>query len=120
MTTGAETAASSPGMVIIRPAIPFEMVKLEPIDVRRPIGRISVVTMEKIPSMIEKTANQEMKVERSGDAADSTEGVVDVDTKTVLSEATHGECDLQSSRNGHHLLAGFRRQPSAPRDAEER
>ncbi|MFJ8128719.1 hypothetical protein [Streptomyces hydrogenans] len=59
-------------MVIIRPAIPSETVKLDPIDVRRPIGRISVVTMEKIPSMTESTANQEMRGERSGDAGDST------------------------------------------------
>ncbi|MFD8639269.1 hypothetical protein ACFV14_03065 [Streptomyces zaomyceticus] len=65
-------------MVIMRPAIPSETVKLDPIDVRRPIGRISVVTMEKIPSMTEMTASQEMVGERSGDAGDGTEGVVSV------------------------------------------
>jgi hypothetical protein len=32
-------------MVIIRPAIPSEMAKLDPIDVSRPISRISVVTI---------------------------------------------------------------------------
>ncbi|WP_261992002.1 hypothetical protein [Streptomyces sp. MS191] len=72
-------------MVIIRPAIPSEMVKLDPIDVRRPIGRISVVTMEKIPSMTEMTASQETKGERSGDAGDRTEGAVAVDMNPVLS-----------------------------------
>ncbi|GAA2305678.1 hypothetical protein GCM10010431_26830 [Streptomyces kunmingensis] len=44
-------------MVIIRPAIPSEMVKLEPIFVSRPIGKISVVTIEKIPSMTANTAS---------------------------------------------------------------
>ncbi|MGW5002603.1 hypothetical protein ACWEP8_33670 [Streptomyces hydrogenans] len=81
-------------MVIIRPAIPSETVKLDPIDVSRPIGRISVVTMEKIPSMTAKTASQETKGERPGDAGDRTEVVVAVDTSTVLNEATHARCDL--------------------------
>jgi hypothetical protein len=70
------------------------MVKLDPMDVRRPIGRISVVTMEKIPSITEITASQERKGERSGDSEDWTEEVVAVDTNPVLSWASHGECDL--------------------------
>ncbi|MFJ3212973.1 MULTISPECIES: hypothetical protein [Streptomyces] len=94
VTTGAETAARNPGMVIMRPAIPSEMVKLDPMDVRRPIGRISVVTMEKIPSITEITASQERKGERSGDSEDWTEEVVAVDTNPVLSWASNGECDL--------------------------
>ncbi|MFE6228971.1 hypothetical protein [Streptomyces sp. NPDC057854] len=81
-------------MVIMRPAIPSEIVKLDPIDVRRPIGRISVVTMEKIPSITEMTASQEMKGDRSGAAGDWTEGVVAVDMDPVLSWASRGECDL--------------------------
>ncbi|MFI8287866.1 hypothetical protein ACIGBL_01860 [Streptomyces sp. NPDC085614] len=101
-------------MVIIRPAIPSEMVNLDPIDVRRPIGRISVVTMEKIPSMTEMTASQETKGERSGDAGDRTEGAVAVDMKSRPELDITGECDLQCSRTGHHLLAESRRQQPTP------
>ncbi|MFE5717938.1 hypothetical protein [Streptomyces erythrochromogenes] len=79
VTKGAETAARNPGTAIMRPAIPSETVKLDPIDVRRPIGRISVVTMEKIPSMTEMTASQEMNGERSAGAGDRTEVVAAVD-----------------------------------------
>ncbi|WP_243279855.1 hypothetical protein [Streptomyces griseofuscus] len=57
-------------MVIMRPAIPSEMVKLDPIEVSRPIGRISVVTMAKIPSITEMTASQEIKGERPDGAGD--------------------------------------------------
>ncbi|WP_224756322.1 hypothetical protein [Streptomyces sp. col6] len=101
-------------MVIMSPAIPSEMVKLDPIDVRRPIGRISVVTMAKIPSMTEMTASQETNGVRSGDAGDWTEGVIAVDMNPVPSGASHGERDLQSSRKGHRLLADFRPQQSPP------
>ncbi|MEU8942044.1 hypothetical protein AB0C97_28820 [Streptomyces goshikiensis] len=66
-------------MVIMRPAIPSETVKLDPIEVRRPIGRISVVTMEKIPSITEMTASQETDGERSVGAGDRAETVVAVD-----------------------------------------
>ncbi|MFY4722676.1 hypothetical protein [Streptomyces sp. LaBMicrA B280] len=79
-------------MVIMRPAIPSEMVKLDPIEVSRPIGRISVVTMAKIPSITEMTASQEIKGERPDGAGDWTEGVVVVDMNSVLSWASHAEC----------------------------
>lgn len=55
VTKGAETAARSPGTVIIRPAVPSETAKSDPIDVSRPMGRISVVTIAKMPSMTERT-----------------------------------------------------------------
>jgi len=58
VTSGAATAATMPGMVISTPAVPSEMWKLEPMDVSRPIGRISVVTMEKIPMVTATTAHQ--------------------------------------------------------------
>ncbi|BDM74722.1 hypothetical protein HEK616_82090 (plasmid) [Streptomyces nigrescens] len=77
VSRGAETAARSPGMVIIRPAIPSEMVKLDPIDVSRPIGKISVVTIEKSPSITEATASQPMRGDRVGNPV-SPEGVVAV------------------------------------------
>ncbi|WP_442809642.1 hypothetical protein [Streptomyces sp. SR27] len=93
VTKGAETAARNPGMVIMRPAIPSEMVKLDPIEVSRPIGRISVVTIEKIPSITEITASQEAKAVRSGGTGDWTEVVVAVDMSPVLSWASHAECD---------------------------
>ncbi|MFF0433824.1 hypothetical protein ACFYU9_16525 [Streptomyces sp. NPDC004327] len=82
VTKGAETAARKPGMVIMRPAIPSETVKLDPIEVSSPIGRISVVTIEKIPSITDITAVQEAADERSGGAGDRTEAVVDVDIES--------------------------------------
>ncbi|MGW2816273.1 hypothetical protein [Streptomyces sp. NPDC001415] len=57
-------------MVIISPAVPSEMVKLDPIDVSRPMGRISVVTIEKIPNITDSTASQD----KSGDGAGGAEG----------------------------------------------
>ncbi|MFV5994835.1 hypothetical protein ACNPQM_20795 [Streptomyces sp. NPDC056231] len=93
VTKGAETAARNPGMVIMRPAIPSEMVKLDPIEVSRPIGRISVVTIEKIPSITEITASQETEAERSGGAGAWTEAVVAVDMNPVLSWTSHSACD---------------------------
>ncbi|WP_245738105.1 hypothetical protein [Streptomyces sparsogenes] len=47
-------------MVIISPAIPSETVKLEPMEVSKPMGRISVVTMENIPIITETTAGHEV------------------------------------------------------------
>ncbi|MEU1665671.1 hypothetical protein ABZ547_19060 [Streptomyces sparsogenes] len=47
-------------MVIISPAIPSETVKLEPMEVSKPMGRISVVTMENIPIITEITAGHEV------------------------------------------------------------
>ncbi|MFE1873221.1 hypothetical protein ACFW9N_20350 [Streptomyces sp. NPDC059496] len=93
VTKGAETAARNPGMVIMRPTIPSEMVKLDPIEVSRPIGRISAVTIEKIPSITEITASQETKSERSDGAGDWAEAVVVVDMNPVLSWTSHSECD---------------------------
>lgn len=65
VTRGAEMAARNPGMVIISPAMPSEMVKLDPIEVSRPIGRISVVTMTKIPNITETTANHAVNGDRA-------------------------------------------------------
>ncbi|MER5738820.1 hypothetical protein ABT117_24475 [Streptomyces sp. NPDC002262] len=81
-------------MVIMRPAMPSETVKLDPIEVSRPIGRISVVTMEKIPAVTETTASQETRGERFGDTGDGAEGVVTADMSSVLNWASHGEDDL--------------------------
>ncbi|WP_260334353.1 hypothetical protein [Streptomyces beigongshangae] len=53
-------------MVIISPAMPSEMVKLAPILVRSPIGRISVVTIEKMPSITATTANHPITGDRVG------------------------------------------------------
>ncbi|MGW2270242.1 hypothetical protein [Streptomyces yangpuensis] len=114
VTKGAETAARNPGMVIMRPAVPSEMVKLDPIEVSRPIGRISAVTIEKIPSITEMTASQETGSERRGGAGDGAEAVVDVDMNPVLSWTSHVERDHQSSRNAHRPPADSRHQRSAP------
>ncbi|MFE9122363.1 hypothetical protein [Streptomyces sp. NPDC007172] len=77
-------------MVIISPAIPSEMVKLDPIDVSRPMGRISVVTIAKIPIITEITASQETRGERRVGAAEaSPEVVVAVDINPVLCWVSH-------------------------------
>lgn len=66
VATGAATAATRPGMVIISPAMPSETVKSAPIEVSRPIGRISVVTMAKMPIVTETTASQPVSGVRTG------------------------------------------------------
>lgn len=68
VTVGAATAAKHPGMVIINPAVPSDTVKPGPMEVSSPIGRISVVTIEKIPIVTESTAAQPAVDER-GDVA---------------------------------------------------
>jgi hypothetical protein len=76
VTSGAAIAARKPGMVIISPAIPSETVKLDPIEVSKPIGRISVVTMTKIPSITETTASHPISGDRGGKSLPLTEAVV--------------------------------------------
>ncbi|GAA4586683.1 hypothetical protein GCM10010095_77300 [Streptomyces anthocyanicus] len=78
-------------MVIIRPAIPSEMVKLEPIEVKRPIGRISVVMIEKIPNITEITASHDTNGDRAGNEGESMEVVVAVGMNPVLCWASHEE-----------------------------
>ncbi|GAA3646127.1 hypothetical protein GCM10022420_020950 [Streptomyces iranensis] len=63
-------------MAIISPAIPSETVKLDPIEVSRPIGRISVVTVAKIPSITETTAGHPFSGARWGESWPSTEAVM--------------------------------------------
>ncbi|GAA0958786.1 hypothetical protein GCM10009550_47830 [Actinocorallia libanotica] len=53
-------------MVIISPAIPSETAKPAPIPVSRPIGRISVVTIEKMPSVTVTTAGHPDDGDRRG------------------------------------------------------
>ncbi|GAA2407712.1 hypothetical protein GCM10010433_02950 [Streptomyces pulveraceus] len=67
-------------MVIIRPAVPSETAKSEPIDVSRPMGRISVVTIEKMPSMTEMTASRPRKGVWGGMRS---AGAVDVEVSEV-------------------------------------
>jgi hypothetical protein len=56
VTTGAATAATNPGTVMVQPAVPAETPNPVAIGVSSPIGRISVVTMAKIPTVTAKTA----------------------------------------------------------------
>ncbi|GAA2432651.1 hypothetical protein GCM10010388_20640 [Streptomyces mauvecolor] len=77
-------------MVIVRPAMPSEMVKLDPIDVSRPMGRISVVTIEKIPNITDSTASQDRSAERAGGAEASSEVAIAVeDMAPVLCVEAH-------------------------------
>ncbi|GGU06100.1 hypothetical protein GCM10010177_76750 [Actinomadura citrea] len=70
-------------MVIISPAVPSETVKPEPMDVSSPIGRISVVTIAKIPIITESTAGQLATADRL-DAEESSVKEVAVDIGSVL------------------------------------
>ncbi|GGV92701.1 hypothetical protein GCM10015535_54260 [Streptomyces gelaticus] len=79
-------------MVIIRPAVPSETAKSDPIDVSRPMGRISVVTIEKMPSITETTASRPRKGVRGGEAVPSEGAVaaVVVMADAVLCSVTRG------------------------------
>src|SRR5882757_62681 len=57
VTDGAAIAATIPGTVIVQPARPAGIWKLDPIGVSRPIGNISIVTIEKMPMVSALTAN---------------------------------------------------------------
>lgn len=69
-------------MAIISPAFPsktakpYETAKLDPIEVSRPIGRISVVAMAKIPSVTATTANHPISGDRGDRSWPLTEAVV--------------------------------------------
>ncbi|MEV8341614.1 hypothetical protein [Streptomyces niveus] len=113
MTRGADTAASTPGTVIISPAVPSETPKLDPIDVSRPMGRISVVTTEKMPVVTERTASQEMSGERPWGASGSAVVralVVLVDMDPVLRCAASDDRRDKSSASAGDCPAGIRRQ----------
>ncbi len=58
VTVGAATAATMPGRVMVSPVVPSEMPKSAPMAGSRPMGRISLVTMAKMPSMSEATASR--------------------------------------------------------------
>ncbi|GIH63872.1 hypothetical protein Msi02_46890 [Microbispora siamensis] len=49
---------------MVSPVVPSEMPKSAPMAGSRPMGRISLVTMVKMPSMSEVTASQPMRGER--------------------------------------------------------
>uniref|UniRef100_A0AAU2VHF2 Uncharacterized protein n=1 Tax=Streptomyces sp. NBC_00003 TaxID=2903608 RepID=A0AAU2VHF2_9ACTN len=70
-------------MVIISPAMPSEMVKLDPIDVSRPMGRISVVTIEKTPNITDSTASHDKNGDGAGGAKGSLEGVIAVEEEDM-------------------------------------
>ena len=71
-------------MVIISPAVPSETVKPEPMDVSSPIGRISVVTIAKIPIITETTAGQLFEPDRADAGEPSAEAVtVDIGFRPV-------------------------------------
>ncbi|GAA1037623.1 hypothetical protein GCM10009566_12520 [Streptomyces murinus] len=58
--------------------MPSERAKPEPISVSRPIGRISVVTIEKIPSVTDTTASHPTSGDRVGEPAPPVRCVVAV------------------------------------------
>ncbi|ARX81201.1 hypothetical protein SMD44_00599 [Streptomyces alboflavus] len=77
VTSGADSAARKPGIVIVSPAVPSVTSKLRPISGSRPIGRISTVTMAKSPAVTEQTASQLISGER-GSAPERSAVVVRV------------------------------------------
>ncbi len=74
VTSGAETAATSPGTVTIRAAVPSETSSSAPIGVSRPTGSSSEVISEKMPRVTARTASQPLTEERpvAEGAPDST------------------------------------------------
>ena len=65
-TSGANSAASSAGSEIIRPALPMEVPRLPAMDVSRPTGSISVVTTEKVARPTADTASHGRRAAGSG------------------------------------------------------
>jgi hypothetical protein len=57
VATGAVTAATRPGTVIIRPDVPADTANSAAIGSNSPIGRISAVTITKIPAVMVDTAS---------------------------------------------------------------
>ena len=66
-TAASATAATRPGSVIVSPAVPSEMANVVAIGISNPIGRISAVTMTKMPIMTETTPSHDLS-----DVRDST------------------------------------------------
>ncbi|MGO4425126.1 hypothetical protein AB4Z54_42200 [Streptomyces sp. MCAF7] len=98
-------------MVIISPAIPSETVKLEPMDVSRPMGRISVVTMENIPIVTETTASHDVTAERRADSVVPAEFAVSVSMNVrSLSGVLDELFNHQPIKDARDILAGSRHQ----------
>ncbi len=57
-STGAATAATRPVSDIVSPAVPVDTPRSEAIEVSRPTGSISLLTMVKVPIATEVTASQ--------------------------------------------------------------
>jgi hypothetical protein len=92
-TAGADTAASTPGIAIVKPAVPSETPNVEPIEVNRPIGRISAVTMAKMPIATQTTANQPS----IGDLRASRRALVVEDVVKI---------DIHQANNDRRAIAG--------------
>src|SRR5687768_2450964 len=85
ISAGPAKAASTPGMVTIKPAVPSLTLRPVLMSVRMPIGRNSVVTMENVPTAMEPTASHadvEVSVLFGGDSA-SAHVVQGVDMQVV-------------------------------------
>lgn len=72
MSAGPAKAASTPGMVIIRPAVPSDTFRPRAMSVKRPMGMNSVETMAKVPTAIEPTASQAERAVLAGSGARSS------------------------------------------------
>ncbi|GHE01608.1 hypothetical protein GCM10010339_21680 [Streptomyces alanosinicus] len=90
-------------MVIVSPAIPSETVKLDPIEVSRPIGRISVVTMAKIPSITETTASHPVSGDREDRSWPLTEAEV---VAGMVFRPVKGSAFRDQSSRSHREVAG--------------
>ncbi|MCY1522218.1 hypothetical protein D9M68_570630 [compost metagenome] len=81
ISAGPAKAASTPGMVIISPAVPSDTFRPRAMSVSRPMGMNSVDTIAKVPTAMEPTASQAERVgaataSRAGAARSSMQGVL--------------------------------------------
>ena len=110
-----------PGIVIIRPAWPSEMWKPAPVGVSSPIGRISVVTIEKTPIITEVAASQPANGERTGGEVLSrvvvAVGMMPLSGFVVLRPGMAGTPPVQYNSRSHWGSGGFSTSSSAARPA---
>lgn len=89
VTSGAEAAATNPGTVTMRPAVPADTSRSLPTGVSRPTGSSSEVISEKMPSVTARTASQPFQDERRTAAGALTTREV-MTVSAVLSGGGHG------------------------------
>ena len=71
ISAGPAKAASTPGIVTIRPAVPSDTLRPRAMSVSRPMGMNSVETIAKVPTAMEPTASHAERVAAAAGAAEA-------------------------------------------------